>query len=239
MGIDRPYVLTIAGFDPSGGAGVLADIKTFEQFNCMGMAVLTANTIQTEDEFEAANWVEKEIILDQLKMLLDRYDFNYAKIGIVENLAMMKDVLTLLKENNVRAIWDPVIETTSGHILLKNLEGISSITSNCELITPNIPEFEKILETTSLEDLQKSTTILLKGGHGEKFGLDRLYINDQEVEFEAESGSYSEIHGSGCILSAAITAQLALGHNIREAIKGAKRYIEQRLNKNQGLLSYT
>ena len=79
----RPYCLTIAGFDPSGGAGILADCKTFEQNKTQGLAVITANTLQTEDSFKRVDWMTDEIILEQLNLLLDRYKIRFIKIGLI------------------------------------------------------------------------------------------------------------------------------------------------------------
>ena len=89
MGRKRANVLAIGGFDPCAGAGILADVKTMEQIKVMAMAVNTANTVQTEDQFKAVNWIEEDIVLDQLSALLDAYLFTYAKIGLIKSLSFL------------------------------------------------------------------------------------------------------------------------------------------------------
>ena len=90
----RPNILTIAGFDPSNGAGLTADVKTFETLKCYGLSVCTANTIQDDSEFKACHWMPVEVILDQIEVLFKRFQINYVKIGIVENW----ETLSLLVE---------------------------------------------------------------------------------------------------------------------------------------------
>ena len=112
----RPYCLTIAGFDPSGGAGVLADIKTFEQNKVQGLAVITANTIQTEDSFEKINWIEESMVVDQLMTLLNRYEIKFVKIGLIQSGEFLEKIISLLieKQPNVTFVWDPILRATSG-----------------------------------------------------------------------------------------------------------------------------
>ena len=95
----RPYCLTIAGFDPSGGAGVLADIKTFEQNKVQGLAVITANTIQTEDSFEKINWIEESMVVDQLMTLLNRYEIKFVKIGLIQSGEFLEKIISLLNKH--------------------------------------------------------------------------------------------------------------------------------------------
>ena len=95
---NRPNILSIAGFDPSGGAGAIADMKTFEQHKLQGLSVITANTIQTEDKFESLNWIDEEVLFCQLNLLLDRYSIRYAKIGLVKDEVVLGRLLKRLKE---------------------------------------------------------------------------------------------------------------------------------------------
>ena len=95
---ERAYILSIAGFDPSGGAGSLADIKTFEQHKLQGLSVVTANTIQTENEFISVNWIEVDVVFQQLDILLDRYKIRYAKIGLIKDASTLKKILGILND---------------------------------------------------------------------------------------------------------------------------------------------
>src|SRR5580658_4553791 len=96
---ESPIVLTIAGFDPSGCAGILADIKTFEAHGVYGMAVCTANTLQTASQFEKANWIQQDEIIGQLNLLLRENSFEYVKIGLIENLEILSAVVNALFNN--------------------------------------------------------------------------------------------------------------------------------------------
>jgi len=94
----RPYILTIAGFDPSGGAGILADCKTFEKHKCLGMAVITANTIQIEDRFISLNPVNEHLVLQQLETLLQQYYFKYIKIGLIPSVALLQQCVKRIQK---------------------------------------------------------------------------------------------------------------------------------------------
>src|ERR1700729_4382873 len=107
----RPYVLSIAGFDPSGGAGILADIKTFEAQQTLGLGVCSALTYQTENTFEGVTWVNKDTIIKQLAPLLKAYSIDYVKIGLIENMEVLNSIIDYLlgKNPSMRIIWDPIL----------------------------------------------------------------------------------------------------------------------------------
>jgi len=241
----KPYILTIAGFDSSGGAGLLADVKTFEQHKCVSMGVQTANTIQTEDEFIAVNWISEEIILQQLDTLLDRYTFRYIKVGLVPNLELLLAILKKCKAKkpNVKIIWDPILVSSTGFDFkheLKNLEAILQLTY---LITPNWNEVQKLTNNSDAKEgakaLSKFTQVLLKGGHNESDkGKDYLFENEEATSFNPQkiAKSIYPKHGSGCVLSASITANLNHGYTLHKSILKSKRYIEHFLASDKGLL---
>src|ERR1051326_2205660 len=97
---DRPCVLSIAGFDPSGGAGVLADIKTFEQHKVLGMGVVTGLTFQNDSEFDGVRWVETDDILKQISVLLRKFKFQYVKIGMIKDLETLQAVISVLRAHD-------------------------------------------------------------------------------------------------------------------------------------------
>jgi hydroxymethylpyrimidine/phosphomethylpyrimidine kinase len=232
----RPYCLTIGGFDPSGGAGVLADIKAFEQHRCQGLAVLTANTIQTENSFEKINWIDEATIFAQLSIILDRYNIKFVKIGLLQSGEFLEKIISLLteKQPNVRIVWDPILSATAGGEFDENrFSNFASSNALSKLIiTPNIPEFE-------LLKLSKSTNIVyLKGGHAEKKGYDVLYFDGKEFPFAPQVKTNFTKHGTGCIFSAALLANLSLEYPMIKACLRAKRYVEKRLVSNPSLLAY-
>src|SRR5690606_9015042 len=113
----KPYILTIAGHDPSGGAGITADIDTIRQLGGKGLSVCTALTVQDDLTFKKCIWTDAGIILEQLEILMDRYPVQIAKIGIVETTEVLHKILNFLKYKNpaIRIIWDPVVKSGSGY----------------------------------------------------------------------------------------------------------------------------
>jgi hydroxymethylpyrimidine/phosphomethylpyrimidine kinase len=244
----KPIILSIAGYDPCGGAGVLADIKTAEVHKCMGMGVLTANTIQTEDAFFSIGWVNEVRILTQLETLLQKYTFSAVKIGIVESFEVLHKILLLVRKYQpaVFIVWDTVLAASTGVDFVSNIqqETLITVLESVNLITPNAKEVVRLTanvdELESAKWLARYTSVLLKGGHREaKLGVDTLFINDEVLEFLPEKNEgITPKHGSGCMLSSAIAAQMALGKSITEACELAKRFIEKQLSSNQTLLAY-
>ena len=243
------YTLTIAGFDPSGGAGILADIKTFEHFKCLGLAVQSANTIQTEDEFLSVNWISDDVILQQLEMLLKKYKFNYIKVGLIKDLKILNKVTDLcLKYNpSTKIIWDTVLSSSTGFNFDMSTKGLNDVLKKIYLITPNWNEI-KLLSNhqNSIEGAKAIATytkVYLKGGHNEaKPGKDYLFEKIDENIIQKSYNPKSTVkpitpkHGSGCVFSAALTANLAQGFPLHKSILRSKRYIEHYLSSNQTLL---
>lgn len=247
MSYDRPIVLSIAGFDPTGGAGVLTDVKTFEQHQCLGFSVISASTIQSEDEFIAVKWIPLNEIIDQMEPLFSKYSIDFVKIGIIENLEVLSELVKWLKEKNseIKIIWDPVISSSSGFLLLNDLDAelLKGILSNIYLITPNILEAKLLSKDEDAQEGAKSLSqfcaVYLKGGHSaEALGTDRLFSKGEIHTIEATSSDFIPKHGSGCILSSAILCNLAKENSLEESCKKAKYYIEKILGSNNKLLAY-
>lgn len=247
MYYDRPAVLSIAGYDPSGGAGILADIKTLEQHRCLGLGALTALTFQTESSFLGVDWLPFGKIMDQVHPLLQQYDVSVIKIGIIENLEIMHRLVSTLKEHqdNYKIIWDPVIASSTGFAFHQDIdtELLTGILNNVYLVTPNIPEAHILSgisdSTAAAQWLSSMTRVLLKGGHNEQQkGTDHLWENGQMTSFAERDKGNSEKHGSGCILSSAIAAGLARGQELHQACTSAKHYIGKILSSNPNLLAY-
>ena len=254
MVIGRPIVLSIAGLDPCGGAGLLADIKTFEEHKVYGLGICTAQTIQTESEFISIKWNDEKEILTALKTMLSHYDIKAIKIGIVENIARLKSIVSLIHEIKpaIKIVWDTVIKSTTGFDFWSgemNEDYLKEILLKTYLITPNYNEAIKLVPHSSAKEAAKILSaycnVLLKGGHNEdEIGVDYLYLRTEPYLNEAiktanlEDNIISPKHGSGCVLSSAITTNLALGHDLHTSCTNAKRYIERFLSSNKTLLGY-
>lgn len=258
MNYNRPIILSIAGFDPCGGAGVLADIKTFEQHQCLGMAVNTSITNQVEDKFISVDWFSADDIIKHIKTLTDTYKIDFVKIGIIENLHTLDAIVSFLKQQNntITIVWDTVLSASSGVHLIETIDKnkLEDILKSIYLITPNTNEVKKLSgidnELNAADYLSKYCHVLLKGGHSEiNKGIDFLFTKGETSKTSVSQSKLIEIqkqttniiypkHGSGCILSSAITANLALGNDLETACRKSKRYIETILNSNTNLLAY-
>lgn len=246
MEANRPIVMSIAGFDPCGGAGILADIKTFEQHNVYGLAINTAQTVQTENDFISIRWEAEDDILKALETMLAHYDVMTVKIGIVENIGTLNKIVSFIhqKNNEIKIIIDTVIKSTSGFEFRNektNETQLCETLSQSFLITPNYNEALQLMAADNSKDaaqkLANYCNVLLKGGHNrEEIGVDYLYTKNKIKRLVPSTKTISTKHGSGCVLSAAITANLALGFDLVTSCTRAKKYIEQFLVSNNTLL---
>jgi len=247
MQYNRPIVLSIAGFDPSGGAGILADIKTFEQHQCLGFGVLSANTVQTEKEFLGVEWYSSSQMIEQLKPLLENYDISCIKIGIIENLEVLNSVCEFIHaiNNQIKIIWDPVLSASSGFVLMQAVpqEKLKKLYRLLYLITPNAHEVKKLAQMPGEQEaalaIAPFCNVLLKGGHSkENEGVDLLFHDNKTTEIGQKADNYFDKHGTGCMLSSAIAANLAKGNELPEACTLAKKYVEKAAQSNQNRLAY-
>ncbi len=239
MSANRPFVLTIAGLDPSGGAGILADIKTFEQHRVYGLTINTGNTIQTENRFYEMQWTDLDFVLRSIETLFENYTIEAVKIGIVPSLDYLKSIVFTIKRLSPESkiIWDTVLKSTSefGFLTIENKSVLIEILQNIDLITPNFEEILLLEPSQSdaeiaAELLSEYCPVLLKGGHNiQDIGVDYLYMYDEIYGFEPKNKAVPEKHGSGCVLSSAITAQIALGENTINACAKSKKYTESYL----------
>jgi hydroxymethylpyrimidine/phosphomethylpyrimidine kinase len=243
----RPTVLTIAGFDPSGCAGILADIKTFEAHNVSGMAVCTANTKQNVDEFEEVNWVKINYLVNQLDLLQKKTKFGFVKIGLVENFNVLHIIIDELIHHNkdVKIIWDPIFKASAEfefHSAIdKNM--LETICSKLYLVTPNLDEIELFMPGekpgVAGDHLSQFCNVLIKGGHStDNTSNDLLFMKNKLYRFAADKLSGVSKRGTGCVLSSAITANLANGTDLEKACEKAKNYITKYLTSNDSLIGY-
>ncbi|MFD1603820.1 hydroxymethylpyrimidine/phosphomethylpyrimidine kinase [Flavobacterium artemisiae] len=243
MSKNRPFVLTIAGLDPSGGAGILADIKTFEQHKVTGFAISTTNTIQTENKFYEIQWTDLSFVIRSIETLFLNYKISAVKIGIVSSLHDLSRIISTIKlhSQSTQIVWDPVLKSTTKFDFLKieNRSDLNKILSKIDLITPNYPEMEILFPDFILKENQFPTNVFLKGGHNEKaVGMDQLFLKNEILDFHPSNKKCYEKHGSGCVLSSAITSNLASHQTLKEACKNAKIYIENYLSSTPTLIGY-
>lgn len=248
MSANRPFILTIAGFDPSAGAGVLTDIKTFEQHRVCGLAINTGNTIQTENAFYEIQWTNLDFVMRSLDKLFENYTIKAVKIGIVPSLDYLKKIVFAIKKLSpkTKIVWDTVLKATTDFqfITIENQTVLIEILEKIDLMTPNYNEIsqlssEKINAETIAATLSKYCAVLLKGGHNpDKKGIDYLYLENEILRLLPKKTLVFEKHGSGCVLSSAIAANLALEHDLKTACSNAKKYIETYLQSNPTKLGY-
>lgn len=248
----RPYVLTIAGFDPSAGAGVLADIKTFETNKVYGLGVPSALTFQNDIEFKDVEWIALDKIISQIEFLQKRFQFEYIKIGLIENLEVLVQLISYFKTNpkskilNPKFIWDPILKASAGYGFHNGFdkELLQKICKEIYLITPNVPE-ALILGPSddaikNAEHLQQFCNVYLKGGHAiDKKGKDYLFTKEGKLfSYNPKIKEVFPKHGSGCVLSSTITSNLAKGLKLHAACLRAKEYTSNFLISNKTLLGY-
>lgn len=241
MGRTREHILTIAGFDPSGGAGVLADVKTFEQHKVYGHSVITANTIQDENNFESVNWVDEKLVLEQLDFVLKSRKFDVVKIGLIQHADQLSEVISRLMKANpkTKIVWDPILSASTKFDFHQHKIDVDL--KNIYLITPNLNEIKSFGEGSSEEiakKLSEQTNVFLKGGHSETaIGKDILYTTKgKNFGFNPKRTDVTEKHGSGCVLSSAIAANMAKGIPLNKACLRGKDYVTRFLASNKSKL---
>jgi len=237
--------LTIAGSDPSGGAGIQADLKTFSAIGCYGMTVITAvvdeNTVGVTD----VHPVPVPFVSGQIKSVLDDVGADAIKIGMLHSSELIRSVKETLSKYDIKNIvLDPVMVATSGDKLLQD-EAIATLKSEMipfsRVITPNIPEAEiligKKIEKQSdlplvIKELScnQSVSVLLKAGHLHEDTLTDVFYNaetDEIIEFTSKRINTKNTHGTGCTFSSAIAAFLAHGLPLNDAVSKAKDYMNK------------
>lgn len=248
MSKERPCVLSIAGFDPSAGAGVLADIKTFEQHKVLGMAVASCLTFQNDAEFDGIKWIETDEIIKQINVLSRKFKFELVKIGMIKDLETLRLLISHLHtpHSQLKIIWDPILKASAGFEIHQSIDKkkVIDICKNIFLITPNTEEIKSLTgeddEMKAAKELSKYCNVFLKGGHRkEKQGKDYLFTTDDKIfPFRPKKISEHPKHGSGCVLSSAIIANLANGNNLQRSCLKAKDYVTKYLTSNKTLLGY-
>src|SRR5690242_9069513 len=239
---DKPVVLTIAGLDPSGGAGVVADIKTIAAFGCFPAAAITSITYQNAQRVFGAEHQTAATLRVQVEPIVADLKVAAAKTGMLPTAEIVAEVARLFTEEDLPApVVDPVVVATSGDVLIED-DAFQILKTKlfplARVVTPNIPEAEKLseLKIETETDMRRAAeaiqslgarAVLVKGGHRSVNGvaLDLLLSDGTFTEFRSEYLDVGEVHGSGCTLSAAIAACLGKGMSLEESVNSAKRYV--------------
>ena len=262
---DQKICLTVAGVDPSGGAGIYADIKTFSAFGCFATAAITSITFQNTQGVFGAEHQTAATVRRQIEPILEDFEISAVKTGMLPSREIIEETARIIGQRELKnPVVDPVVRSTSGYDLIDDAALkvlIEKLFPLALVITPNIPEAERIsgIRIERGADIEKAAAImrdmgarnvLIKGGHLEisdlGFGiadlsdkeraernmnrrkaLDFLFLDGKLRVLEAEYISTEATHGTGCTLAAAITANLALGKDLSEAVEAAKRFVHR------------
>ena len=238
-------VLTIAGSDPSGGAGVQADIKAISACGAYAMSAITAITVQNTMGVQSVFPLPEQVVVDQIDAVLSDIGADAVKIGMLHSASLMKEVAAVLEKHKVsRIVLDPVMVSTSGHKLIED-DAIETLQKElipmATVITPNLPEAEVLLGKRiegeeSFKDaayqlsLGGKVSVFLKAGHVEAKVLKDILYNAEEGCFLPlldERIETNNTHGTGCTLSSAIASFLAKGMDLQSAAIYAKAYLHE------------
>jgi len=245
----QAIALTIAGSDPSGGAGLQADLKTFHQFGVYGEAVVTLLTVQNTVSLETVECVSAVIVLHQLRAVLDDIPPNAAKTGALGSREIVEAVARVAEDFRFPLVVDPVMVSQHGRMLVDEAAQDAirdKLIPQASLITPNLAEAEALtgLEVADIDGMYRAArrlhemgakAVLVKGGHLKGDAVDLLYATGFEREFRVPRIETRHTHGTGCTFSAAITAELAHGAMLEEAVARAKAFVTEAILSAPGL----
>jgi hydroxymethylpyrimidine/phosphomethylpyrimidine kinase len=249
VGVAPPVALTIAGSDPSGGAGIQADLKTFHQFGVYGEAVITLLTVQNTVGVERVECMPVDLVTQQIQAVIRDIPPGAAKTGALGNREIIEAVAGLAADFRFPLIVDPVMVSKHGAALLAS-DAIASLKSqllpHASLVTPNLEEAAlladmEVRDVAAMRDAARKIArfgpkaVLLKGGHLAGEAVDVLFSDGEWREFRVPRIETRHTHGTGCTYSAAITASLAAGCELGAAIEKAKRFITEAIRTNPGL----
>lgn len=244
-----PIALTIAGSDPSGGAGIQADLKTFHQFGVYGETVITLITVQNTRAVTRIELFSPDLVRQQIEVVLSDIPPHAAKTGALGSIEVVEAVADLAKSFNFPLVVDPVLVSKHGSRLLSaDAEDVlkRKLLPRAYLLTPNIPEAEaltgiSIVDETGMRESAKRLldlgcrAVLIKGGHRSGSPLDVLASSRGVTLFNGTRVDTRHTHGTGCTYSAAITAGLALGHDLKDAVRQAKSFVQSAIETAPGL----
>lgn len=240
-------VLSIAGSDPSSGAGIQGDLKTCSALGAYGFSVITAITSQNTLKFSKVQQVSSDMIKNQIDSVLSDFKIDAIKIGMVYSSDIIKAIYSKIKKIKIPIILDPVFESTTGGLLLQKdafADFKKLLIPLAHTITPNIPEAEKLTgikirdERSVRQSLVRirqmgTKNVIIKGGHMKKnIVTDFVLENSKFYEFSGKRIPVTT-HGSGCGFSAALAVSIAKGNSFRDSVRFAKEFVEESIRKSQ------
>ncbi len=260
MNAQRPLVLTIAGFDPSGGAGIIADVRTIVQFGCRAAAAMTSLTFQNAMGVFGATHETAKSLRAQVVPIIAEQEVAALKIGMLPTAEIISEIASLVRERRLPApILDPVLKSSSGYELMEPQAievFMRELLPLARLVTPNIPEAEYLtglsinsehdvlIAAAKLRDLG-ARAVLIKGGHANRRSgtgslqstqtgaIDWLDEQGQVSVFKGEWIEAAAVRGTGCMLSSAIAASVARGADLISAVDGAKHYVTSEIRDSK------
>jgi hydroxymethylpyrimidine/phosphomethylpyrimidine kinase len=249
VGVAVPVALTIAGSDPSGGAGIQADLKTFHQFGVYGEAAITLLTVQNTVSVTRIECMPPDLVIDQIRAVITDIPPGAAKTGALGNREIIEAVAGLAADFRFPLVVDPVLVSKHGVALLAAdaIEILKTRLLPCAfLVTPNLQEATMLagMDVHDVASMRAAArkilelgpqAVLVKGGHLAGDAIDVLLYQGDWTEFTAPRVETRHTHGTGCTYSAAITASLAAGDDLPTAIRHAKHYITEAIRTNPGL----
>lgn len=260
---DRLVVLAIAGFDPSGGAGIIADIRTIQSFGCTSVAAITSITFQNSARFRGAIHQSAESIRAQLEAILGEHKISAIKIGMLPTGEVIREVARMIRERDLPApVVDPVMKSTSGGKLMSDDAFevlVTELLPLARVVTPNIPEAERLagVNIEGEDEMREAArrirelgarAVLIKGGHlkshepgvrrqgSETTDLTANDFLDDAGDVRVVRGDWIEtpnVRGTGCMMSSAIAACLANGMPLAEAVAMAKRFVADQIQHSK------
>ena len=257
----KPVVLTIAGFDPSGGAGIIADIRTIESLGCTAVAAITSMTFQNAEKFFGANHQSAKSVREQVEAITSATTIAGFKIGMLPTTEVVREVARLIREHKLPLpVVDPVMESTSGGKLMEDAAFevfVTELLPLTRLVTPNIPEAERLagINIHDEDDMRQAAArirelgvqaVLIKGGHlkeqrsevrdqrsgnAKQEAVDLLDDDGQVTIVRSEWIDAPNVRGTGCMLSSAIAAQFANGSDLKDAVTTGRHYVADRIRR--------
>lgn len=238
-----PSVLTIAGFDGSGGAGLQADIKTISALGCYATSVLTALPVQNTLGVESIYPIPEEVVARQIASVMDDIPPKAIKIGMVHTKALLMTIVDMLtKYPEVPIIFDPVMVSSSGRQLMEN-DAIAAMVEHLfpllSIVTPNMDEAAALagMPINNVDDMyvagakikRQCKSVLIKGGHLQQEQLSSLYFDEagDVHQFQSQKYNTNNTHGTGCTLSSAIASYIARGESFLQAVAKGQKYVQQ------------
>ncbi len=225
-------VLSIAGSDSSGGAGIQADIKTAEYFGVFSATALTALTAQNTMGVDSVFEVDGDFVYEQINAVLKDFDVDAIKIGMLFSAEIIEVVKQVLSKVTVPVVLDPVFISKAGSTLLKPsaIKSIQELFAYVTLITPNLHEAKELFGEDL--DINAPCPVLVKNIKTNPKSIDRLfYANNTTIDFESDFLDSHSLHGTGCSFSTAIASNLALGLDLEESIRTSKDFITKAITQ--------